>query len=134
MKRAVHSLLFVAVVLAAFVAGSILRRPAKADITSELATRVYSIEFDDWVLVYTNSQLQTSNPDYNVRITKEPIGNDRVRFHVIGGYADTPAGIKWYRATGSKIRERLEAICRPWASEGEKISADDFEIDLKKLN
>lgn len=134
MKRTIKGLVLCGLVAAAFFAGSELRRPAKADITSELATRIYTIEFDDWVLVYTNSQLQTSNPDYNVRITKEAVGNSRVRFHVIGGYADTPAGIKWFETTGSKIRDRLDAMCRPWKSEGENITANDFEIDIKKLN
>jgi hypothetical protein len=134
MKRVIMSLVVCTLVLTSFVAGSILWRPAKADITTELATRIYTIEFDDWVLVYTNSQLQTSNPDYNVRITKEPIGNSSVRFHVIGGYANTPAGIKWYETTGSKLRDRLDTMCRPWKSEGENITANDFEIDIKKLN
>ena len=63
------------------------RRPAKADITTELATRIIDVEFDDWVLVYTNSLLQTSNPDYNVMVTKE-IKAGGVRFHVVGSYAN----------------------------------------------
>ncbi len=134
MQRALRGLMIVGFVAGSFFAGNESRRPAKADITSELATRIYTIQFDDWVLVYTNSQLQTSNPDYNVRITKEPVGNSRVRFHVLGGYADTPAGIKWYETTGSKLRDRLDAMCRPWKSEGENITANDFEIDIKKLN
>jgi hypothetical protein len=134
MKRTIKGLVLCGLVAAAFLAGSALRRPAKADITSELATRVYTIEFDDWALVYTNSQIQTSNPDYNVRITKELIGNSRVKFHVIGGYANTPAGIKWFQTAAAKIHDRLDEICRPWKAEGENITANDFEIDIKKLN
>ncbi len=102
-----------------------------ADITRDVATQIYTPEFDDWVLVYANAILRDSCPDYNLSVTKEPTVNG-VRFHVVGSYANTPAGLNWYRTEGSKVRDRIAAICRGWTNEGFTISPNDFEIDLRK--
>ncbi len=131
MKRTSKGLLVLTAVLVAFVVGNGLRRPAKAEITTDVATRVYTIEFDDWVVVYTNALLRALTPDYNVSIIKEPT-NRGVRFHVVGSYTNNAAGLNWYRTQGSKIRDRLGPLCRSWTSEGFAISVNDFDVNIRK--
>jgi len=131
MKPISKSLLFGTLVLAAFFAGSALRRPANADITTDVATRIYSVGFDEWVLVYTSAMFGTSNPDYNVSVVRD-VKDNGVRFHVVGNYANTPAGLRWYQVHSPKIREKIDALCRNWTAYGYKISVNDFDFSFQK--
>jgi hypothetical protein len=108
-------------------------RFAGADITRDVATQIYTPEFDDWVLVYTNATLHASCPDYDLGVTKEPTARG-VRFQVAGSYANTPSGLNWFRTETSKIRNKLAVMCRNWTKEGFAISPNDFEIDIRMRN
>ena len=108
-------------------------RFAVADITRDVATQIYTPEFDDWVLLYTNATLRASCPDYDLGVTKEPTARG-VRFHVVGSYANTPSGLNWNRTESAKIRDKLTVMCRTWTNEGFAISPNDFEINIRMRN
>ncbi len=111
-----------------------MRSGVRADLPQSTATQIYQPSFEEWAFVnLTASYRDNGIPTHFVSIGRAWV-NGKVRFKVVGRYANNPLGQAWFDNIGSKIRTGIENDCKRWTAEGYKIDLNDFEIDIAQTN
>jgi hypothetical protein len=103
---------------------------AHSDISTEQATKIYKVPFNEWVHVMLHVNVAVSAEDYSVRTSMKMI-NKRTRFIVTGSASNTTVGRKWYKEMVPLIEKAIEQLCEIWTAEGYPISLNDFEINIE---
>lgn len=103
---------------------------AHSDISTEQATKIYKVPFDEWVNVWLHVNVAVSTEDYSV-MTGRIIINKRTRFEVYGRASNTTLGRKWYKEMVPMIEKAIELRCKVWTKLGYPISLNDFEINIE---
>jgi hypothetical protein len=108
----------------------LMRSVSRADLPRSTATSIYQPTFDQWAFL----NLTASYRDYSghpafVSIERES-KNGRIRYKVLGRYANDLLGRDWYERVGSRIRKGIEDDCKRWTAEGFPIGLNDFDIDI----
>lgn len=105
---------------------------ARADLSQDTATIIYKPDFEEWAYLYLLAAYRDSSGVTHFVSVGRTTVNGRIRFRILGSYANTPAGKGWYDHFGSKIRGSIEIDCKRWTADGFPTSLDDFEINISQ--
>jgi len=103
---------------------------ARADLPVSVSTLVYQPDFEEWAFVRLMAEYRDTGSESHFVTVGRETKNGRLRFKIIGGYANTPVGNAWYNNVGSKIPAAVEAECKYWTGFGFACSLKDFQIDI----